>query len=129
VTTSYRKRAQRGYRFLASDEGKRLGFNVHLLNSDMLELSDACNCALGETFEGGSYWDAAERLADEGYPVITMDDALLSEVSFDVRPTYTWEREHGFILAGGDPSTPQEYTKLTEAWREVIKEERDRDRP
>lgn len=118
-------RATRGYRLLASPEGRRLGFNVNLLNPDTLEMSDGCYCALGETYEGGSYWDAVERLSLEGYPATTLDDDYDTESS----PTYLWERMHGFNLAGADTplgaSTIKAYAALTDAWREVIKKERD----
>lgn len=124
MATSFIDRAQRGYNFLASEEGKRLGFDVNLLNPDTLELSDACGCALGQTFLGGHYWDAAERLADEGYLIVTIDDAAYLD---DQCLTYLWERMHGFMLTTADGGNgPQEYAALTDAWREVIKRERDR---
>lgn len=120
--TTFIERAQRGYTFIASDEGKRLGFDVNLLNPDTIDLSDACGCALGETYFSGNYWDAAERLADEGYPVTTLDDVAI-DLERDQCPTYLWEREHGFMLPEG---TLQGWAQLTDAWREVIKRERDR---
>lgn len=123
-------RATRGYRFLASDEGKRLGFEVGLLNPGTLDLSDACGCALGETYQGGSYWDAIDRLDEENYPVATLDDVILADTSGiaeDESLTYLWERMHGFILLPlvEAPSTIKSYAALTDAWREVIKKERD----
>jgi len=120
-------RATRGYQLLASPEGRRLGFNVNLLNPDTLEMSDGCYCALGETYEGGSYWDAVERLADEGYPATTLDDTCYYARS-DAWPTFIWDRMHGFILSGADVTGPESlraYAALTDAWREVIKKERD----
>jgi hypothetical protein len=48
------KRATCGYRFLASDEGKRLRFDVNLLNPDTIDLSSACDCALGVSPTCGS---------------------------------------------------------------------------
>lgn len=130
MTVSYDvlvERATRGYRFLASDEGKRLGFDVNLLNPDTIDLSSACCCALGQTYEMGSYWNAIERLADEGYPVVTTDDAWDVELDRDNRSlVYAWERQHGFIATRGDnPSSPRSFAQLTDAWREVIKRERD----
>jgi hypothetical protein len=121
------ERATRGYRFLASDEGKRLGFDVNLLNPDTIDLSSTCDCALGETYEMGSYWDAIERLADENYPVSTIDDAWDIELSGGDRSlTYLWERRHGFATGLGDnPGRTRGYAQLTDAWREVIKRERD----
>lgn len=124
MTLSYDElvaRATRGYRLLASPEGRRLGFNVNLLNPDTLEMSDGCYCALGETYEGGSYWDAVERLADEGYPATTLDGTTFNTYSNGPWPTYIWDRMHGFILAGADPNTLEAYARLTDAWREVIK--------
>jgi hypothetical protein len=123
-------RATRGYQLLASPEGRRLGFNVNLLNPDTLEMSDGCYCALGETYEGGSYWDAVERLADEGYPAVTLDDATYLDAEAEERcPTYFWERMHGFILLPivEAASVIKSYAALTDAWREVIKRERDGD--
>lgn len=133
----YVERATRGYQFLASSEGQRLGFNVHLLNPDTLDLSDACGCALGETYEMGNYWDAAERLAEEGYLIVTLDDVFLADISAteDKSLTYLWERMHGFMLLplveapiksyAEAPSTIKSYAALTDAWREVIKKERE----
>lgn len=128
MAMSFIERAQRGYNFLASEEGKRLGFDVNLLNPDTLDLSDACGCALGETFFAGYYWDAADRLADEGYPIVTLDDATYLDADDEERcPTYLWERMHGFMLNAADGANgPQEYAALTDAWREVIKRERDK---
>lgn len=121
------QRATRGYRFIASDEGKRLGFDVNLLNPDTLDLSDACGCALGETYQMGNYWDAAERLADEGYPIVTTDDAYYAQTDQRNQSlTLLWERMHGFMLGDPDDATPRGYAALTDAWREVIKRERDR---
>lgn len=124
TNTEFIDRARRGYNFLR-DEGPRLGFNVNLLSPDTLDLSDACGCALGETFEMGHYWDAADYLAANGYPVATLDEATYSQVGDEPWPTFMWERQHGFMLAGADPVTPQAYAELTDAWREVIKRERD----
>jgi hypothetical protein len=122
------QRATRGYAFLR-DEGPRLGFDVNLLDPDLLDLSDSCDCALGETYEMGSYWDAVERLADEGYPVATIDEAWDVELNQGSHSlTFTWERQHGFAVGRGDNGNlVRGYAQLTDAWREVIKRERDRD--
>lgn len=122
--TSFVDRAQRGYDWLASDEAKRLGFDINLLNPDLLNLEDACGCALGETYQMGNYWDAMERLADEGYPVVTIDDDMA--VDGEQCSTYLWERMHGFLLGGAEPISRSAYAELTDAWRHVIKKERDR---
>jgi hypothetical protein len=125
----YVERATRGYRFLASSEGQRLGFNVHLLNPDTLDLSDGCDCALGETYEGGSYWDAVDRLAEEEYPATSLDQAWsLENERYRMSSTLIWERRHGFLVGMGDDTDPvRGYALLTAAWREVIKRERDQE--
>lgn len=116
TTTSFTDRAQRGYDWLASDEAKRLGFDINLLNPDLLDLSDVCGCVLGETYQMGSYWDAIDHLFDEGYSVAIAEDWFAAP---------EWEQAHGFLLTGDDSYDKAAYAELTDAWRQVIKKERD----
>lgn len=114
--------AVNGYTFL-KEHGAEFGLDVSRLNPDTLDLASGCDCALAQAFGADGYWAAIEALASS-FPVTTQDMAIgISLDEAEQRATVLWERLHGFTLKSG--VEPYDYAQLTEAWRMVIKSNRD----
>jgi hypothetical protein len=120
--------AVRGYTFL-KEHGAKYGLDVSRLNPDTLDLASGCDCALAQAYgsEGTwttrGYWAAIQKLAPS-FPVTTQ--AMSVDFFFaedEQRSALAWERAHGFIIKY--VADPYGYIQLTEAWRAVIKANRD----
>lgn len=123
-------RANRGYDWMTSDEGKRLDLDVSQINVDTLDMVQGHSCALSQA-SGLNYERMMDRLDEENYPVVTSDDHInvyIDDLERTMCLAPVWEQHHGFNLTKGAGNIEERsilFAELTEAWRQVIKERRE----
>jgi hypothetical protein len=97
------ERAEKGLAWL-KESGPVHGLYVNLVNLEILNLGNGCQCVLGQL--GGQEYMAV------------MDHLQATEaIPSDLQGRANWAREHGFV---DDPRADVYFGDLNEAWRNLL---------